>query len=180
MPQSRILVGHIGAASGLKGEVKIASFTENPLAIADYGAVEIDGSPRRLVITSIRRAKSGVIARFEGVANRSEAERLKGSRLYVPRERLPRLKSGSYYHADLIGLEVRAGQKSLGIVRSVVNYGAGDLLNVEAREGEEGILVPFRGAKVDLGRKKIEVELAEGFLEGLGGTDNARRSHGRA
>jgi 16S rRNA processing protein RimM len=165
MPQSRILVGQIGTARGLKGEVKIASFTENPLAIADYGALEIDGSPRRLVITSIRRAKSAVIAQFEGVANRTEAERLEGSRLYIPRHQLPPLEKGSYYHADLIGLEVSARQKCLGIVRSVVNYGAGDLLDVEASEGGESILVPFRGAKVDLAGKLIEVELAEDFLE---------------
>lgn len=165
MAPKLILVGKIGAAHGLKGEVKLSSFTENPLAIAEFGPLETEGGGKAMVISSLRPSKAQLIARFQGVNSRTDAERLKGLNLYVRRERLPELEAGRYYHADLAGLEVKSGDKRLGRVARVVNFGAGDLLEV-APEGEgETILVPFLGAKVDLARGVIEVALAEGFLE---------------
>jgi 16S rRNA processing protein RimM len=160
----RVLVGQIGAAHGLKGEVRLKSFTEDPLAIADYGPLEIEGGARPLSIQSVRRSKTALIARLEGVRSRSEAEALKGRRLYVSRAQLPELEAGVYYQADLLGLEVRAGEKKLGWVAQVVNFGGGDLLEVEG-EGGDRLLVPLTGAEVDLIKREIAVELAEGFLE---------------
>jgi 16S rRNA processing protein RimM len=160
----RVLVGQIGAAHGLKGEVRLKSFTEDPLAIADYGPLEIEGDARPLSIQSVRRSKTALIARLEGVRSRSEAEALKGRRLYVWRAQLPELEAGVYYQADLLGLEVRAGEKKLGWVAQVVNFGGGDLLEVEG-EGGDRLLVPLTGAEVDLIKREIAVELAEGFLE---------------
>jgi 16S rRNA processing protein RimM len=165
MAQKLILVGKIGAAHGLKGEVKLASFTEDPLAIADYGPLHVEGSGQQLVIAALRKSKSQVIARLEGVNSRSAAERLKGCKLYVRRERLPGLAADSYYHTDLLGLEVRSAGRRLGTVAQVLNFGAGDLLELAPAEDGETILVPFAGAKVDLEAGVIEVDLAEGFLE---------------
>jgi 16S rRNA processing protein RimM len=165
MARTRILVGRIGAAHGLKGEVKLLSFTEEPKAIARYGPFEVEGGSRRLTITGIRQSKSSLIAKFEGIGERSEAERLKGLELYVPRDRLPALEKDAYYHADLIGLEVAAGGKSLGRVAEVWNFGAGDLLEIKTEGQSNTLFVPFAGAKVDLDRGMVEVELPEGYLE---------------
>ena len=165
MAQARILVGQIGAAHGLKGEVKLISFTQEALKIANYGPLEIEGSKERLTITGIRQSKSSLIAKLDGVGDRTQAERLKGLKLYVARERLPPLAKDTYYHADLIGLEVRVVDKRLGTVSGVSNFGAGDLLEVETAGKSDTLLVPFAEAKVDLAKGVIEVELPEGFLE---------------
>ncbi len=164
MAHERILVGQIGAAHGLKGEVRLVSFTEDPLAIADYGPLEMEGGAQRLSIESVRRSKTALIARLEGVKSRNEAEALKGRKLYVSRAQLPELEPGVFYQADLLGLEVRAGERRLGRVAQVVNFGGGDLLEVEGDDGDR-LLVPFTGADVDLAKGEIAVELAEGFLE---------------
>jgi 16S rRNA processing protein RimM len=164
MGQARILVGQIGQAHGLKGEVKLASFTEEPGDLARYGTLETEAG-RRLTIESSRPQKSGLIARFQGVDDRSKAEGLRGLKLYVGRERLPPLEKNSYYHADLIGLEARArGGEVLGVVSGVVNFGAGDILELKSAVPDL-LLVPFTGAKVDLAAGVIEVDLPEGFLE---------------
>jgi 16S rRNA processing protein RimM len=163
MGPARILVGQIGQAHGLKGEVKLQSFTEEPADIARYGTLETEAG-RRLKIESFRPQKGGLIARFEGIDDRSTAEGLRGLKLYVGRERLPLLEKNSYYHADLIGLQARApGGEVLGVVSGVVNYGAGDLLELKGAQADP-LLVPFTGAKVDLAAGLIEVDLPEGFL----------------
>ena len=164
MASERVLVAQIGAAHGLKGEVKLVSFTPEPLAIAELGPLDTEEGDK-LIIAHIRQTKSSVIARFKGIEDRSEAEKFKNKRLYVARDALPALAEGSYYHADLIGLEVRDAERPLGSVARVVNYGAGDLLEVEEPSGSKTLFVPFAGAQVDLEEGVIRVELPEGFLE---------------
>ena len=163
MGQELILVGTIGAAHGLKGEVKVKSFTEDPAAIASYGPLHVEGRQQELRIKRLRHASAVLIVQFEGVEDRTAAESLKGARLYVARAQLPPLASGVYYHSDLVGLAVMAGEERLGRVTQIVNFGGGDLLEVE-REGTS-LLVPFAGARVDLPGRSIAVELPEGFLE---------------
>ena len=160
-----ILVAQIGAAHGLKGDVKLVSFTEDPLAIAGYGPLETEGR-LRLTIAHIRESKGSVIARFKGIDNRTAAEGLKGQKLYVARDRLPPLGEGRYYHADLVGLDVESAGRRLGRVVRVANFGAGDLVEVEPGQGSETLLVPLAGAQVDLAEGVVRVELPEGFLEG--------------
>jgi len=161
---ARIIVGQIGQAHGLRGEVKLASFTEEPSDIARYGTLETEDG-RTLNITSSRPLKGGLIARFEGIDDRSKAEGLRGLKLYVGREQLPPLEKNNYYHADLIGLEARAGGEVLGQVAGIVNFGAGDILEVRSARSADTLLIPFTGAKVDLAARVIEVDLPEGFLE---------------
>jgi 16S rRNA processing protein RimM len=165
MGQARILVGQIGQAHGLKGEVKLQSFTEQPLDIAHYGTLEGEDGKARFTIKSLKRQGSGLIARFAGIEDRTRAEGLKGLKLYVGRDQLPPLEKDSYYHADLIGLRVMDAGKEIGKVVQVLNFGGGDLLEVQPAATAEPVLVPFAGARVDLGQGVIEVELAEGLLE---------------
>jgi 16S rRNA processing protein RimM len=164
MGQERILVGKIGAAHGLKGEVKIKSFTEDPVGIAGYGPLQVEGRERTLRIKSVRQANAVLIVQFEGIDERTTAEALKGARLYVTRAQLPPLEAGTYYQADLVGCDVIAGKEKLGRILQVVNFGGGDLLEVE-RESGDMLLVPFTGAKVDLASRAITVDLPEGFLD---------------
>jgi len=164
MDEERILVGKIGAAHGLKGEVKVTSFTEDPAAIARYGPLYAEGRQQALFVKSARQASGALLMRFEGIAERTQAEDLKGKRLYVARAQLPPLEAGVYYQADLIGLEVSAGEKRLGRVAQLVNFGGGDLVEVE-KEGGDRLLVPLTGAKVDLAGRTIAVDLPEGFLD---------------
>lgn len=162
-----ILAGHITGAHGLKGEVKLRSFTEDPLAIARYGPLEVEGCGRRPVtIAKLRPAKSGLIATLQGVTDRSAAEALRGLKLYVARSRLPQPRAGTCYQADLIGLKVATTEgKVLGQVGRIANYGAGDLLDVESEGEPETLLIPLTGARVDFEAGRITVELPEGYLD---------------
>lgn len=139
----KIVVAVVGAPHGTRGEVRIKTFTEDPADIAAYGAVETaDG--RSFRVESVRPAKEVVIARLSGVDDRTKAEALKNERLYVAREKLPAPEDEeTFYQADLIGLPVvDAAGAALGAVKAVLNYGAGDLLEV-ARPGAPAVLLPF-------------------------------------
>ncbi len=134
---------------GVKGLVRVRPFTDEPEAIAAYGALQ-DERGRRLKLEAVGRAKGVVLARIEGVADRTQAEALKGVRLYVARAALPAIEEAeAYYHADLIGLLAENAEgRALGRVSAVHDFGAGDLLEIEpepAAGGKRGesLLVPF-------------------------------------
>jgi 16S rRNA processing protein RimM len=129
---ARVCLGQIGAPHGVRGEVRLRSFTSDPQAIAEYGPLETEDG-RVVEIASLRAAKDHFVATLTGIRDRGAAERLVNVRLYVPRERLPELDAADeFYHADLVGLSVfdLAGQK-LGTVVAIHNFGAGDLLEVK-------------------------------------------------
>jgi 16S rRNA processing protein RimM len=127
----------------VRGEVRIKAFTENPRAIGRYGPVEDESGTRRFKVTVRGETKGLVIARLDGVADRNQAEALKGLRLYVPREKLPKPKRGEWYVADLIGLAaVDTGGTPLGRVKSVQNFGAGDVIEIGRDDGTSEFL-PF-------------------------------------
>jgi 16S rRNA processing protein RimM len=156
---ARICLGQIGAAHGIRGEVRLRSFTAEPEAIAGYGPLETEDG-RVFEIEALRPAKDHFVARLSGVADRNAAEQLASLKLYVPRERLPEPEADDeYYHADLIGLAVvdRAGRK-LGTVVAIHNFGAGDLIEMLPEAGGKTELVPFDRATVP------EVDLAAGRL----------------
>jgi 16S rRNA processing protein RimM len=139
----RVLLGEIGAAQGLKGEVRIRSFTEDEAAIVDYRPLE-DESGRVVEIESLRATPKALIARVKGVTTREGAEALTGTRLYAPRSRLPEREEEEWYHSDLIGLEVlNADGTPLGVVAAIQNFGAGDLLELSPASGGPTVLVPF-------------------------------------
>jgi 16S rRNA processing protein RimM len=163
MAGARICLGQIGAAHGVRGEVRLRSFTAEPAAIASYGPLETEDG-RVFEIKSLRPAKDHFVATLSGVVDRNAAERLANTKLYVPRERLPEPEEADeFYHADLIGLMVvdRAG-KPLGIVVAVHNFGAGDLIEVKPGTGGKTELVAFNEVSVpavDIAAGKIVVDL---------------------
>jgi 16S rRNA processing protein RimM len=141
---ARVCVGQIGAPHGVRGEVRLRSFTAEPEAIAGYGPLETEDG-RILEIEALRPAKNHFVAALSGIGDRDAAERLTNLKLFVPRERLPQIiEADEFYHADLVGLAVvdRAGEK-LGTVVAIHNFGAGDLIEVRADGGGDTELVPF-------------------------------------
>ncbi len=144
-PAKRVLVGRIGAAHGIKGEVRILSFTEDPKAIGAYGTLRDAQGARQFEILALRPLKDRlVVVRFAGVRTREEAEALNGVDLYVARAALPATAKEEFYHADLIGLAAHnpTGER-IGRVTGVLNFGGGDILEVEPADGGETLLVPF-------------------------------------
>ena len=141
---ARICLGQIGAAHGVRGEVRLYSFTAEPAAIGKYGPLESDDG-RVFEIEDLRPAQNHFVARLAGITSRSAAEQLTNIKLYVPRERLPApSEADEFYHADLVGLAVvdPAG-KSLGTVVAIHNFGAGDLIEVRPDRGGDTELIPF-------------------------------------
>jgi 16S rRNA processing protein RimM len=145
----RICVARLGAAHGVRGEVKLWSFTAEPGAVADYGPFETDDG-RVVEIEALRPAKDFFVARLKGVGDRNAAERLRNAELFVPRERLPApTEADEFYHADLIGLAVEdAAAARLGSVVAVHNFGAGDLLEVRPAAGGDTVMLAFNAATV--------------------------------
>lgn len=142
-PQSRVLLGAIVAAHGLKGEVKVKCFTAAPENIAAYGVLEDAAGERRFRLRVVRRLGDGVLAAIEGVADRTAAEALRGVELYVPRAALPVAEGDEFYHVDLIGLKVeRETGEALGTVVAVHQFGANDVLDVRQEKGQS-LLLPF-------------------------------------
>jgi 16S rRNA processing protein RimM len=167
-PRDQVLVGVIVGAHGIKGEVKLKSFTSEPLSIGRYGPLQ-SASGQKFEITKLKAAKDGFIASFKGVVDRNEAETLKGNELFVSREKLPKLKDHETYAHDLMGLDVFIeGGNKLGKLVGMPNYGAGDLLEVAIDGDSETILIPFTDAFVpqtDFTAGKIIVNLPEGYLD---------------
>ena len=129
-----MLLGEIGRPQGLQGEVRIRSFTAEPAAIADYGPLEDEAGMRLFEIESLRVTAKALTARLKGVESRDQAEALTGTRLFVPRSRLPEREEDEWYHSDLIGLAALAPDgATIGTVIAVHNFGAGDLLEIGPR-----------------------------------------------
>jgi 16S rRNA processing protein RimM len=164
----RVLLGEIGGAQGLKGEVRLRSFTEAPGAITEYGPLE-DEDGRVVEIESLQVTPKGLIARLKGVTTREGAEAFTRTKLYVPRARLPERGEEEWYHADLVGLAAHAPDGAeIGRVLAVHNFGAGDLLEVAPADRGATLLVPFtREAvpEVDVEGGRLTVVLPEELSE---------------
>ena len=164
--ERRILVGVIGAAQGVKGEVRVKSFTGDPVAIANYGPLSAEDRRRVFEIVALRPVKDDmVVVRFSGVPDRDAAAALTNTRLYVDRARLPAPEEDEFYQVDLIGLSARTENgRELGRVAGIENYGAGDLLEV-TRVAGDSILVPFTKDFVPtIDFENRHVVIAEGAL----------------
>jgi len=158
----QICVARIGAAHGVRGAVKLWTFTEDPFAVKRYGPLSTKDGTRQFEVTHAREAKDHLVATFKGVTTREEAERLNGVELYIPRDKLPDTDDGEYYHADLIGLAaVTAANKPLGRVSAIHNFGAGDIIEIAPPQGAT-MLLPFTNAvvpTVDLAQGLVVIEL---------------------
>ena len=168
MSSDLICVGSIGGAFGVQGEVRLKSFTADPAAIADYAPLTTEDGERSFDLVLTRAIANGFSARMSGIVTKEDADALKGTRLYAPRDRMPSLPDDEYYHADLIDLLVLdTGGAELGRVKSVQNHGAGDLLEIYAPGMKATVLLPFtRDAvpTVDLAAKRIIADPPEGLF----------------
>jgi 16S rRNA processing protein RimM len=164
-----ILLGAIAGVHGVRGEVKVKSFTADPLAIATYGPLyDDDGRKFELKLSQKAAKDTIVIAKIDGIVDRNAAEALKGKRLYAPREALPAIEDESEFYAhDLIGLKVEdRNGKNLGKVVDLADYGAGDIIAIAG--GPDGDFeLPFADRfvpVVDLAAEKIVVDLPDDFF----------------
>lgn len=161
-----IAVGRVAGAFGVRGEVRITAFTEEPLALARFRELKRqDGSPG-LTILSAREAKGGVICRCAGIETKDQADALRGLRLFIPREALPPADEDEFYLADLIGLAVVTPEgEALGRVKSVQDFGAGDILEITPAEGGPTWYLAFTRDAVP------EVDIAGGRLVAIRPTE---------
>ena len=164
----RVIVGTFAGAFGVHGETRLKSFCANPADIAIYTPLYTEDGRTFPVIVLVGQAANGFIARVEGIRTKEDADALRGVSLYADRSRLPHLPDDEYYHADLIGLAVHdTGGTLLGVVKSVLNHGAGDLLDIQLAGSSDTVLLPFTLAAVptvDLKAGRIVADLPEGLI----------------
>ena len=159
-PAGLVLVGRVAGAFGVRGEVRIASYAAEPLALLAYrDLVDAAGAPV-LSLEGGRLARPGeIVARARGVASKEAADALRGVRLHVPRSALPEPEEDEFYLHDLIGLEARTpGGEPLGRIKAVLDHGAGDILELDPGAGRPTRLLPFTREVVP------ELRLADGWL----------------
>ncbi len=157
--QNPVLMGTIGAAQGLRGEVRVKSYTLDPVSLGDYGNLHSEDG-RVFEVLEIREQKEMAVVRFRGVNDRTAAEALRGLDLYIERDKLPdeELDDDEFFYADLEGLEaVDATGRSHGTVSGIFDFGAGDLLELKG-PGKRPVLIPFSETAV------IEIDLENGRL----------------
>jgi 16S rRNA processing protein RimM len=167
MPK-KICIARIGAAHGVRGTVKLWTFTEDPSAVKAYGPLSTKDGARSFEIAQLREAKDHLVVTLKGITTREEAERLNGIELYVPREKLPATGEDEYYHADLIGLSaVTPSGEPIGRVVAIHNFGAGDIIEVAPTSGAT-MLLPFSNAvvpTVDIAGGRVVIDMP-GEIEG--------------
>ena len=158
MADRLLQIARVAGAFGVKGEIRITTFTEDPLALARYKILKRENGSHALTITQARAVKGGVIARAAEVTDRDQAEALRGMTLFIDRDDLPAPDEDEFYLADLLGLAVESPDGvAMGHVKAVNDFGAGDLLEIQPPKGQSWWL-PFTRETVP------EVLIAEGKL----------------
>lgn len=163
----RVCVGAIAGSFGVKGEVRLKSFCTEPEAIASYGPLFTEDGSRSYTVTLTRPVANGVGARLSGVLTKEQADALKGTSLFVGRDKLPATGDDEFYYADLIGLDVQdTGGAPVGKLQAIHNHGAGDLLEILGPGMKTALLLPFTRAAVptiDLAARRVIIDLPEGL-----------------
>ncbi|MBX3445409.1 MAG: 16S rRNA processing protein RimM [Parvibaculaceae bacterium] len=174
-----VCLGVVVGAHGVRGLVKVKSFTEAPESVAAYGPVETKDGARRFAIEAKGMVKDLVLCRLEGIADRDAAEALRGTELHVPRERLPETEGeeDGWYHADLAGCQAAgADGRVYGRVVGVQNFGAGDLLEIAPEAGGETVLMGFTDEnvlEVDIHGRRIVIDPPLGTFDDGGDGSSA-------
>uniref|UniRef100_UPI003BAB5C25 ribosome maturation factor RimM n=1 Tax=Stappia sp. TaxID=1870903 RepID=UPI003BAB5C25 len=165
MSSDRILIARIGAPHGVRGEVRVKPYGDDPLSFTDYGPLETLDGKRRFEVISARVQKSVVVTRFKGVDDRNAAEALNGLDLYVERDALPELDDeDEFYHTDLLGLEAAAPSgERLGEIVALPDFGAGTLVEIRPGAGPTFYVAFTRECvpKIDLENGRVVVILPE-------------------
>jgi 16S rRNA processing protein RimM len=162
-------MAEITGVHGIKGFVKLKVFSDDPEGLADYAPLCDSSGKRSFRLLSVQRHGNTWLAALEGVTDRTAAEKLRGTKLYLSRDQLPKLDArDTFYHADLIGLAAKTpAGKRLGAIIAVVNFGAGDLLEIKPAKGTS-FYVPFSKAVVpdiDLAKGEATVDPPPGLLD---------------
>ncbi len=162
-PPRLVLLGVFGAARGVRGEVRVKSFTADPKAIGAYGALTDKTGAHAFVFESLRPLKGEtLVARVKGVSTREAAEALNGVELFARREQLPPPGEDEFYYDDLVGLAAVTREGSaLGRVVALSNFGAGDILEIAPEGGAETLLMPFTktvAVEIDFSAGRIVIE----------------------
>jgi len=154
-----VVLGAITGVHGVSGMVKVKSFAQDPYAIGEYGPLLLGDTDRLLEIVRMQPHKDVFLVQFEGVVGRDAAEALKGLELKIEREKLPEPDEGEFYFADLVGLAVkRDDDQIIGRIVDVVNFGAGDLLEIEFDGRKKSEFLAFDETTVPV------VDMAAGFV----------------
>jgi 16S rRNA processing protein RimM len=169
--KDRVLLGEITGVHGIRGDLLVRSYTQTPDAIASYGPLADASGARRFSLKVVRSTDKGIVARVEGIVDRTAAEALRGTKLFVDRAQLPETGGSEFYHTDLIGLKaVSEDGAHLGEIVSVQNFGAGDLLELKLDSGAATEFIPFEDQwvpRVDIGsglvviNRPVTVEASE-------------------
>ena len=176
MRKDRVLLGVVAAPHGVRGLVRIKSYTEDPLAVASYGPLSDESGKKEYRVEALSAQKGAVLARIEGVADRTAAEALRGLRLYVERDRLPATGEREWYEADLIGLSaVGRDGRDWGKVVAFHDFGAGPVMEVSGAS-MGGLMLPFTDEavpEIDVAGGRVLVDPPAGLLAGGNGTKEA-------
>lgn len=166
--KDRVIVGAIGGAFGVHGEVRLKSYCADPAAIADYTPLYTEDGRVFAQVVLTGQMKNGFTARMDGITTKEEADALRNTSLYAERAVMPATDEDEFYYADLIGLTViDTGGMTLGTVKNVMDHGAGDLLEVSVPGTSETVLLPFTQAAVptvDIGAGRIIADPPEGLF----------------
>jgi 16S rRNA processing protein RimM len=175
---AHVCLGEITGPHGVRGEVRIRSFAARPEDVAAYGPLADEAGARNFEIKITGMARGAVLARIAGVADRSAAEALRGTRLYVARDKLPQPEAGEFYRADLVGLvAARADGTPVGRVVAVENFGASDVLEIAPDEGD-AFFLPFTADAVpDVDMAVGRVTIEEAFAVRHAGREPKNASH---
>ena len=165
MTEEMICVGAIAGAFGVTGEVRLKSFCTEPADIGSYGPLTSEDGKQHFKITLTRPVAGGLGARIAGITTKEAADALRGTSLFVPRAKLPKLPDDEFYHTDLIGLDAfDTGGVQIGKVLAIYNHGAGDILEISSTRHKSALLLPFTMAivpNVDLAAGRIVVNMPE-------------------
>lgn len=168
----RVIVGAIGGAFGVQGEVRLKSYCADPAAISDYTPLYAEDGRSFAQVVLTGQLKNGFTARIDGVVTKEDADALRNMNLYAERAVMPSLPDDEYYYADLIGLSVLdTGGTTLGTVKNVMDHGAGDLLEIIVPGASDTVLLPFTQAvvpTVDLTAKRIVADPPDGLFASHG------------
>jgi len=158
-----VLLGVVIGAQGLKGEVKVKTFTATPEGLGVYGPLH-DKDGRAFSVAAVRAGKDVAFVAFKEVVDRNAAEKLKGTELFVSRDALPATDSEEFYHADLVGLRAEDSEgRAIGMVRAIHNFGAGDVIEIARPDGDE-VFLPFTrevAQEIDIASGRIVIAAPE-------------------
>lgn len=168
MSDNLLLMAEVTGVHGIKGDVKLRLFGEDMKLLTKHAMLD-DKGDTLCTIVKLRGGEGSAVATIEGLTDRTQAEKWRGKKFYLPRDILPKIKKkNTFYHVDLIGLEARhIDGHALGTVIGVANYGAGDLLDIKPAKGNS-FFVPFRDEivpDVDIDAGFVTIDPPPGLLD---------------